>query len=174
MAIKTLEERRAELTKKRDAARALMTSADRDEVKAREEIAKLEDEEREAVAERRALDLARRFEAAADKVGAETIRPLSIKGFPDTFIVERNGGAHAAWSKSIADSVSNKKIDRAEVDRKYAREAIRDWNGRDLEDSTVTHELDKFLTTNPGVVTPITNLAAELNGVFAEERKSTG
>lgn len=159
---------------KRDASRLLLSADDVAEQAMRDDIAKGEEENREALAAKRSLDLARRLDAAADKAGNPAlVRALSIKGFDDTFIVRRNGAAHAKWEKMMGDSMSNSKIDQAEVKARYASASVADWNGRDLDDSTVTHEFDKFLADNPGIVTSILGEAIELNGAVKEARKST-
>jgi hypothetical protein len=167
-----LAARLAATTARRDAARALLTPDDVAEQAMRDDIAKGEEEEREALAAKRALDLARRLDAAGDKIGnAALVRALSIKGFDDTFIVRRNGPAHAKWEKTMGDALTNSKIDQVESKKRYASQSVVDWNGRDLDDSTVTYEFDKFLDENPGVVTSIVGEAIELNGAVKEARK---
>lgn len=170
-----LAARLAATTQRRDAARALLTPDDVAEQTMRDDIAKGEEEEREALAAKRALDLARRLDAAIEKAGNPAlVRPLSVKGFVDTFIVRRNGAAHAKWEKAMGDALSNSKIDQAETKKRYASASVVDWNGRDLDDSTVTYEFDKFLDENPGIVTSIVGEAIELNGAVKEARKRTG
>lgn len=172
---KKLADRLAVTIAKRDASRALLTPDDVAEQATRDEIAKGEEEDRDALHAKRSLDLARRLDAAADKIGNPAlVRPLVVKGFDDTFIVRRNGAAHAKWEKAMGDALSNSKINQADAKKRYASDSVVDWNGRNLDDSTVTYEFDKFLDENPGVVTSIVGEAIELNGAVKEARKRTG
>lgn len=164
----------AAIQKKEDAAKGLMTDDDRSEMKDREvgaaRLAVAKEEERAS----RWLKLARRLEDAEEKSPGVALRPLEIQEFADTFIIQRDGAAHASFEKLLAESSTNKKIDLAEIKRNYAIEVVYDWNG--LTDWNPSNEnglnLRAFLETNPAVVTPIVNLALALNGAFAEERKS--
>jgi hypothetical protein len=107
------------------------------------------------------------------------IEAVAVQDWPDTFIVMRNGKAHGAWTHAMTNAAQaaangKKDVDRASINRKYAVQVIYDWNGyTDFEQNTERSKaLNDFLTKNPGIVVPITDAAAKLAGVFAEERKS--
>lgn len=113
-----------------------------------------------------------------DPDAAET---LMVETFPDTFIVHRNSAGHreftAALKRRGALPVKQQK-DSEPIYRQYALAAVVDWNGTDLRDdlasAEATHKLDAYLTANPGLLTPITDLAGKLAGVFADERSKSG
>jgi hypothetical protein len=159
-----------------ETAKAAISEEDRAEIEARDELSKTLEARQAEERTKRDLELSRRLDAAKEILGENTpLITVSPKGYTDTFIVRRDGQAHAKWKKAIQEKSSgNKKIDSEEEERKYAASAIYDWNG--ITDFGITstrgYELLKFLEKNAGVVTPIVDAAAELNGVFAEKRKS--
>lgn len=170
--------RRAAAAAARKDAEAKLTPAILAEKAERDALAADEAATREAERTLRDLDLARRVEAAQEVLGASTpVAPLTIEEYPDSFVVQRNGAAHAKWERKQRERASgNNKVDLGEAAREYAVAAVYDWNGKSGSafDSVVTHDLTKYLEANPGLVTPITNLGSRLNGVFAEARKSGG
>lgn len=173
-----LTKKLAEAKMRLDEAKAAITEDDREEIAQRAELAQIEEERRDAERLRRDLDLERRLSKARDTLGDVKMKAVTVKEFPDTFIVVRKGKAHAAWTESMSNAAHSKlqgqKIDRGAINRKYATEVVYDWNGTTDFDANPesTRQLVKFLIENPGVVTPLTDAAAELSGVFAEERKS--
>jgi hypothetical protein len=174
-----LTQKKAAAQAKLDAAKAALTDEDRDELNQRVEIAKIETETEEEERRLRNLDLERRLDSAKDALGESVVEALSVDGFPDTFIIQRNGRAHGKWEDDMSslnhpDRNKNRKLDRASIYRNYAVECIYDWNGRlvDGSDPKFTLQVHKYLTENPGIVSTITNVAAKLAGVFAENRKS--
>ncbi len=146
----------------------------------RQKIAQLEADAEDAERERLAADLDARVDAvrAADPKG----RYIGImsKTFADTFIVQRNGRAHAAWgaaqSAMLTDRAQGKRapVDASQIDRDYVLECVYDWNGRTEFDSDpeLSSKLRAYLIENPGLITPIKNAAGELAGAFVEERAS--
>jgi hypothetical protein len=177
-----LTERLAAAKARLAAAKAALTEKDREDLTRREELAKLEAEAESEELSRRQLDLARRLDAARDKLGPNAaLKTVAVKGYNDTFIVQRNGKAHAAWTEAMSRAQSqealqpNKKIDRGAINRNYAVAVVYDWNGCtdfDALGSTSGNDLIRFLTDNPGIVTPLTDAAVELVGALADERKS--
>jgi hypothetical protein len=93
-----------------------------------------------------------------------------IKGYPDTFIMRRDGKAHSMWVKQIETIARSKKGDTQEATRKYAVACVYDWNGITDFDATTGMRLHQFLTDNPGIVTPLTNACAELVGVYEDSK----
>src|SRR4051812_31063192 len=112
-------------------AEASISDDDRAEIAARDELARLDGESREAERTARDLDLSRRLDAARELLGdGVALIAVSPKEFDDTFIVRRDGKAHAKWNKALAEIASgNRKIDQAEEARKYAVACVFDWNG---------------------------------------------
>jgi len=158
-----------------EAAKASLSDADRAEIEGRDQVAQIETEARAEELRKRDLDLDRRLDAAREALGEKAgLEAVAIESFPDTFIVQRNSKAHAKWAEDIAKVSQSGKGDRATIHRAYAVTAIYDWNGKvgGDDDSEFTVRLNKYLTENPGMVTPITNALANLAGVFASERKS--
>ena len=141
------------------------------------ERAKLDELEKAIEAERNKqaqLALDRRLDAAREVLGPNaSIRGVMIEGYPDTFIVKRNQGAHSRWLDAVAKAAAAKES-KEPANRSYAAAGIYDWNGRIGADNDpqFQHDVTKFLQENAGIVTPITNDLAELAGVFARERKS--
>ncbi len=178
--MKSLDEQLAQAKAARAAAEAAFTEADAAEESKRALLADERKAESEAATRKRDLDLARRLESAIGEGDPREFRAVIIEGFADTFIIRRNGTAHAKWERALESAASNdrnkKKADKEAASRAYAIASVVDWNGdtdfqvglkRNLGD-----DLDKFLTVNPGIVTPLNNAAGRVNGVFAEERKS--
>jgi 23S rRNA G2069 N7-methylase RlmK/C1962 C5-methylase RlmI len=169
-----IDEKLAQAKARLEAAKAALTDDDRAEISGRDEIAKIEAEAKAEEIRKRDLDLDRRLDAARAELGEKAgLEAVAIESFPDTFIVQRNSKAHAKWADDIAKASQSGKGDRAAINRAYAVSGIYDWNGViGGEDSEFTHKLAKYLTENPGMVTPITNALANLAGVFASDRKS--
>jgi hypothetical protein len=171
----TLQEKLAAAKTQLAAAQATLTDADKEEQAARAELEAIEAEMQAVAKAKRDLDLARRLDTAQETLGPTAVlKAVAIQCYPDTFILRRNGKAHAEWSEKVAlAQAGNKKIDQAMAARQYAVACIYDWNGETSSlDGAKGVELSKFLQANPGVVTPLVNAAAELAGVFAEESKS--
>ncbi|SRR6266404_869447 len=158
------------------AAKSAFTDEDREARALRTEIAQREAEAEEAEREKLAEDLEVRLELARAENPGKTFRAVMMKTFPDTFIVFRNGKAHAAWTDAITRAVQasaqGKNIDRAPINREYALRCTFDWNGQqDFDTNTdLSDRLRKYLDVNPGLLTPLTDAAGELAGVFADER----
>lgn len=173
---KRLEEAKANLA----AVKAKLSEKDIEEIAQFQQIADIEAERDAEERKQRNLNLDRRMEQAREDLGPDVkIESVSVQEWPDTFIVMRSGKAHAAWTQATTNAATaaangKKDIDRASINRKYALQVIYDWNGyTDFATNTErSSELNKFLIENPGLLTPITNAAALLAGVFAEERKS--
>ncbi len=156
-------------------AKAALTDADRAEIAQREELATLQREREKQEFIKREVELERRLDEARETLGVDVkVKGVMVREFSDTFIVKRNGKAHATWSDAIAKAAQNKSIDRATIHRNYAVAVVHDWSGlHDFDDNAEsTNKLRAYLTANPGLVIPITDAAAELAGIFAEERKS--
>lgn len=156
------------------AAKAKLTDADRAEIDEREALSKIEDEAKAEEEKARYLDLQRRLESAEELNPGKRFATVSIEGFPDTFVVFADAPSHIKWENELSKSAQNKGSDRNAIHRSYAQSVIYDWNGnvRKDEDSEFTVKLIKFLTDNPGVVTPLTDAAIRLAGAVAAERKS--
>jgi hypothetical protein len=176
-----------DLSAKLDAARqklaavkARLTEDDQKDIIALKELSDLEAETEAEERKQRNLDLDRRMMAAKAANPDAAFEAVSVQGdWPDTFIVRRNGRAHNAWNQAMTSAATQaangkKDIDRASINRRYAVQAVYDWNG-DTDFDTNTERakaLNDYLIENPGLLTPITDAAAKLAGVFAEERKS--
>lgn len=162
------------------AADAALTEDDKAEQVERDEIASLREHALTKATAKRDIELARRLDAAVEKAGdPRAVKAVTVKRFSDTFIIERNGKAHAGWDRGCVAAQStdkHRRVDMADVRRKYAVDSVIDWNGRTDFDVTPTKnlgaELDKFLALNPGVATSIVAAAVEINGALVEERKS--
>jgi hypothetical protein len=159
--------------------KARLTEADQEEISAFKELADLDAEREAEERKQRNLDLDRRVLAAQEALGPNVkIEPVSVQDWSDTFIVRRNGKAHAQWTQAMTNAAAaaangKKDVDRASINRRYAIQVIYDWNGyTDFENTERSKALNDFLTENPGLLVPITDAAARLAGVFAEERKS--
>lgn len=157
--------------------KARLSEEDLADIAVLQELADTKAEREAEERKQRNLDLDRRFLKAQAELGEDAkIEAVSVQEFPDTFIVMRNGKAHAQWNQTMSNAAANgkKDVDRVSINRKYAVQVIYDWNGyTDFSTNTERSKaLNDFLTENPGVVVPITDAAAKLAGVFAEERKS--
>ena len=174
-----LEQRLAAAQAKRAAAEAAITDADREEQALRDKIAAEESAAQAAADAKRALDAERYLDAARAELGDSiALKIVMVRSFSDVFIVRRNGQAHARWTSRLADANrSGKKIDSNAIALDYAMATIVSWNGASLGGDVgndTAPALRLFLQQNPGIVSPLTDAAAELNGIFAEERKSGG
>lgn len=171
----TLQERIDAEKARLESAKAAFSDDERAEMRQRQELASLQAERETEERAKRDVELERRLDAAREKLGETLVEGLSIKTFPDTFIVMRNGKAHASWMEALSRSQASggKPVDRTAMHRKYAVQCVYDWNGITDFDANPesTKKLEKFLTNNPGIVTPITDLAARLAGIFADEKK---
>jgi hypothetical protein len=154
-------------------AEASLTSDEKDEIAFREAESKNKAVARDIAEQKRDLDVAHRLEAAIERRGKDDVRPVVIKGSPHSFIVKANSAAHSTWETKIAESATNKKLRKPEINREYAVASIEDWNGKlgFEKDASIGYDLMKFFEQNDGMVTPILNAAAELNGFLAEEAK---
>lgn len=174
-----MKQRIADAKARLEAAKAALSEDDRAELEQRKTLAELGEQVEEEEKTRRHLDLDRRLDAAQAALGpTASLEAVSIEKYEDTFIVMRNGKAHASWNQAMSSAAAaaaqGKTVDRGSINRKYAVQVIYDWNGEtDFTDPQRTVDLDKFLIANPGVVTPITDAAARLAGIYAEARKST-
>lgn len=179
--VKILEEQLMAEREKLAQAKAALSDEDRREIGLRKEIAQTKGEREEEERTKRQADLDRRLDAARVKLPEATFEGVMVKGFPDTFIVRRNGRAHAAWldASSRSHVTGGKRADREQMHKKYAMDVIYDWNGITFEDGPRganpedTRKLSKFLDENPGVITPITDEAVRLAGVFADARSKS-
>lgn len=157
-----------------DSAQALMSDADRDEAKIREEGEAKREAAKAAKAAKRTLDLKRRLEDAEAKNPGLALRPLEIEEFTDTFIIQRDGAAHGAFEKAVQSAGTDKNFDMLSTKCEYAIQVVHDWNGLADWDAANGNglKLRAFLTANPAVVTTIVAAALSLNGAVARERKS--
>ncbi len=153
---------------------ASLSDEDREEIALREQLAELRATREKEELAKREMELERRLDKAREADPEGTFEGVLPAGFPDAFIVMRSGKAHANWYQEITKAVSNKNADRQAINRRYACAVVYDWNGIDNFDnnSEGSAKLNRYLTENPGLVTPITDAAAKLAGVFLEERKS--
>ncbi len=177
----TLDERITAAEKKKMAAEAAYTEADKAEATQRERLAKLESDAADVALLKRDLDIERRMDAARDDLGDDAhLKEVIVDGLPHTFIVKNAGAkAYNQWEKDIsAAGQKGRGIDRAQVNRTYALASIYDWNGvSDLKAKTADGEpywngLVELLKEYPGIATSITHAATKLNGLASEERKS--
>jgi hypothetical protein len=176
-----LKARLDEAKQKLAEVKARLTEKDQEDIAALKELADLKAEREDEERKQRNLDLDRRMIAAQEALGPDAkIEAVSVQGdWPDTFIVRRNGRAHAQWTQAMTNAATSaangkKDVDRSSINRRYAIQVVYDWNGHtDFETNTErSKELNDFLIENPGLLVPITDAAAKLAGVFAEERKS--
>lgn len=162
------------------AAKSALSPEDIEELELRKRLQAAEEERERAEQDKRDLDLARREEAARETNGPDAkITSIAIKNYPDSFVIMHDQAAYKAWRELINKSLTNKKIDKPAAARDYAVAVVIDWNGKtdfmaDDADgkNTVGHNLYEYLKKNDGIVDAITNAAAELAGVFREDRKS--
>lgn len=178
-----LKTRRAQAEKRLADLRANVTPEALAERTERAEILRLESEadEEERAQARDRLDA--RVEAYKAKNPGAKVEGLMIESFPDTFVIERNGRAHAQWTEQAqrmaqAGATGRKHTgdDRNTNNRKYAVQCVVNWNGADLDEKSaeLSLRLHQYLTENPGIVTAITDVAARLTGVYSEERSKSG
>jgi hypothetical protein len=158
-------------------AAAALSADDQSEIDGRAAAAKAEAEADEAEAVKRNLDLARRLDAARMAKPADTFRAFGIKGWPDTFVIRRNGAAFAAWQTAertamATESPTARAAQIAEARLQYAQGSVYDWNGRVISVAEDTLALIEYLKANPGHIVPITDAALEMAGVVAEAAKS--
>ena len=179
----TLDERIAAAEKKKAAAEASFTEADRVEQAKRERLAKLEAEARAAAVQKRDLDLARRMDAAREALGDDVrICDVIIEGTDHTFVVKDPGAkAYIEWEKSIKKSgLKGSGVNGADVTRTLALVAVHDWNGitdwKALNEDGETNgsALIELLKKSPGIATILCNEATTLAGLSREDRKSAG
>jgi hypothetical protein len=161
------------------AAEAALSEADALEIEQRAEVERIEEDARALETKKRDLSLTQRLELAREAMPEAKLRGVAIQEFPDTFVVRYKPAAHSAFLGSqrqaqMADQ-QGKRGDWVTGRRQYALATVVDWNGRSNyngTDSQLTDDLRKYLTEHEGLVTAITNVAAELAGIVAEERKS--
>ena len=154
---------------------AKLSDDDRQEIQQRDELAKAEQEIEDERERQLILDLDRRMETARETLGADAgLKAVAIKGWPDSFIVQKNVKAHKKFNQATHDRQEGKGGKRAEIEQAYAVAVVYDWNGvvDNGDDPEFTVKLNKYFTDNPGPMTAVTNAAIELVGVFAAERKS--
>jgi hypothetical protein len=169
----------AEAKQKLAEVKGRLTDEDLADIAAFKELDELDSERETEERKQRNLNLDRRMLAAQAALPDVKFEAVAVQGWPDTFIVRRNGRAHAAWTQqitkaNIAANNGKKDVDRESINRRYAIQVVYDWNGQtDFDTNTErSKELNDFLVANPGLVVPITDAAGKLAGVFAEERKS--
>jgi hypothetical protein len=174
MAIIDWKARIAASEKARKDAEESLTPADKDEISFRETEAKNKAAAQDILDAKRDMDVARRLEAAIERRGVNDVRSVIIKGSTHSFIVKANPGAHSKWEEKIAEAATNKKLRKQEINAEYAVQSVEDWNGVTGfdKDGSLGYDLIKFFEKNGGMVTPVLNAAALLNGFFAEEAKS--
>jgi hypothetical protein len=174
-AIKAARERKAK-------AEAAITDEDRQEQAQRAELAQLEREARAAEDGKRDLDLGRRLDAAQAACPDAKLKSIAPVEFTDTFIIRYSGKAHGDYvnetTRQMRREQSGQKADYVTARRTYALQVIIDWNGEtaydDLGNADLTRRLGKYLTDNPGLLTPITDAAGMLAGIVSEEKKRGG
>lgn len=160
-----------------DAARNAVTEEDRAEMELRAQLARLEEERLAEERSRRAVDLARRFEEAQTAHPTARLAKLSIKNYPDSFIVKHDPRAFTKWQQEARVRIAThgkKGISQEESTLNYAIAAVLDWNGITDWSATNTngHELRTYLKANPGIATALEDAAYELAGSAAEDSKS--
>lgn len=181
---KTLAEQLAEAKARRVAAEAAVTQADRNEITMREELAREREAEEKAKGEARDLDLARRVDAAQDRLGVETaVEALAIAGSDHTFILKSPGAAAyknhmegLSRALSAEMGIGKARGSTSDINRDYAVAAVEDWNGQHdfSRATTLGDELIKFLSEHPAIVSEIVAAADRLSKIVREKRKSGG
>jgi hypothetical protein len=157
------------------AAQAKLSADDRAEIEERDQISKLTEDAKIEEEKARQLDLQRRLDAAEAALGSSVrLTTVAIEGMLDSFIVQCEPHAHTKWENDLSRMASSGKGERSAIHRAYAQAVVYDWNGsvRNDTDSEFTTKLVKFLSENPGVVTPLTDAAIRLAGAVASEHKS--
>lgn len=176
----SLSDQLAAAQARRDKAHLALSREDRQEITLRNQIAQANAEADAEEFKARELDLARRMDKAREVLGSDVpLQGVLIEGFKDSYIVRGDGKAHEQWMRDMRQLMSKDKGDGAEINRQYALKVVWDWNGRAPGDDPTsgevlqfTQDLEAHLTRNPGQITPVTNAAAALAGVYAAERKS--
>lgn len=168
----SIKDKIAAANEARDAA--ALPAAEAAEFSDLEALFRAQAEQVDAEEKKRDLALMKRLVAAQEIHGADKVRAVAVKGSAHTFVVKGNQEAHAKWELKFGQSLTNKKISKADIDREYAVACVADWDGKtDFGSTTVNgYELDKFLKTNSGIVSPILGSAMLLNNFLAEEAKS--
>lgn len=176
-----LEELLAKAKARKAAAVNALSEDDENEIQKRLEIAQIHAEAAAAELKRRQLELDRAMDRVRTRLGPEIpITGILIDGASDFYVVRADGKAHADWQNSVLnDKNRGKGGERLTIARRYALKVVESWNGKEPSDdlsnpeaAEFTRKLDAHLTEKPGQVTPITDEAARLAGVFVEERKS--
>lgn len=169
---------KAEIAKAKAAAEAAAAklSEVQDDVADRAELDGWRAKQEEAERQLRDLDLDKREDAAREVLGEKVkIGQVAIKGYPDTFIVIHDPDAYKLWKTTLE---GGKKHDAFARDLRFAMAVIHDWNGITDWDKVLPNgrtggdALRAYLTDHPAMVTPITNEAGRLAGLYKEERKS--
>lgn len=177
----TLQERIEKERAAADAVAAKLTANDA-EIKLRAELDALTEKREADERALRDLDLAQREEAAQEALGPKAkIGTVTIQGYPDTFVLVHDPNAFKQFDTTLN---SGKKYDPVEVKRRFAMATIYDWNGITDWTAMVRNEaggetpagdaLRAYLTTYSAMLTPLTNEAGRLAGLYKEERKSRG
>ncbi len=176
----TIAERIAAAEARRKSAEASITEADRVEIEARAKLVRAEEEARKAEEEARDLDIARRLDAARERLGVP-VAPLVLPESDHSFIVRApKSGEYKAHMEGLSRVFSAElgagkaKMSNEEVNRTYAVAVVDDWNGiTDFSGSTDNGDrLIKFLTDHPAYVTEIIAVAHPLAKQVREARKS--
>lgn len=176
----TIAERIAAAEQRKKAAEASVTEADRAEMAERTKLAQIEEEARKAEEETRALSMARRLDAARDRLGVP-VAPLMLPESDHSFIVRAPKApeykAHMEGLSRIFSAelgAGKAKSSRDEVNLAYAVAVVEDWNGlTDFSGATDNGDkLTKFLRENPALVTEIIAAADPLAKQVREARKS--
>jgi hypothetical protein len=160
------------------AAEAALTEDDRNEIAVRAEVSKIENEALDAERTKRSVELDRRLDAAREAMPGAKLDRLTVQEFPDAFVICYKPKSHARFVDALRRSQIGGHGKTADFDTarlQYALEVVVDWNGRaDYagQDSERTNTLRAYLIENPGILSPITDLAATMAGIVAEERKS--
>jgi hypothetical protein len=182
----TFAERIAAARAKADAARALLSQADRDEIAARAEEAKALDEARVAAREARELALDRAADEARARYPHNVFETLDLedKAPGAGAYVLRNppNNAVADWQTRGSDATIDAKA-RDRINRNFAMESVVYWI-ETLEDGSLrTHVIDDEKDAAGALhllwqgraglaATSITGVAIELGGFAAAKRKS--
>jgi hypothetical protein len=159
---------------------AALSDVDSSEIELREELARIEADAATLKRKKRELELARQLDGAATALdGKARVKPVTIVGLDDTFIIMSNPAAHKAMTSEltrIAHAEANGQKtsgDREAIRVRYAIATVYAWNGVVGGDAEFSSKLGRFLRDEyPGAAVAITNAASELAGTIAEERKS--
>lgn len=162
----------------KEAAESALSKEDADEIKLREEIAKLEEAQAEAAAKARGLDLARRVDAARSKLGPNVgLEALDLEASTPgagTFVLRTPmPQAWDAFRKGIGDAKAN----HGSVYRAFAIAVIHDHNGLAadwMRDDAAGAKLAEVFATYPAIAVTIANVGGELAGLADTRKKSGG